>query len=132
MTDTHKTRSKPVKCSARNQDGSACNAQVWRDGQCRWHHPALAAERRQNAVKGGKSRSNEARARKALLGNSQDLKTVKGALLLALAGVYNGSLDPARGAAMAQIAKAILAVAGAAELESRIAELESLAQERAS
>ena len=130
---THRTRSKPAKCAATNQDGTACSARP-RDGRpyCQWHDPELLEWRRQNAIKGGKSNSHENRARRLLEGSAQDMATVKSALMMALAKVGLGQMEPAVGQSMAAIARAIVAVSGAAELEARIAQLEELAQERAS
>ena len=114
----------PARCPAINKDGTSCNATP-RPGStwCGWHDPALAEERRLNAVKGGKARSNASRARRALKGDVRDIAAVKASLLSALAKVEAGELDPGPANAMANLARAIVSVAGVADFEVQLSEM---------
>jgi len=114
----------PDRCLATNKDGSACSGQPSGSGWCPWHDPALAEQRRQNAVKGGKARSHQARARKAMKGGAGDLADVQATLLAAIGKVEKGALDPGPANAMANLARAVVAVSGAADFDRRLAELE--------
>ena len=106
-----------------NKDGTPCNAQVWRDGKCRWHHPDLAEQRTEERRRGGQNRSNAARARKAITSDLRDMGDVKSRLMTALEKVESGDLEPGQGNAMANLARAIATVAGVAEFEGQLAEL---------
>jgi hypothetical protein len=114
---------KDGKCSGTNKDGSACNAQAWRDQLCRWHHPDLEEKRAEGRRKGGQNRSSSARARKALAGGIRDMTDVKARLMVALAKVDAGELEPGPANAMANLARAIATVAGVADFEAQLAEL---------
>lgn len=111
-------------CSGRNRGGEPCNAQAWRDGLCRWHHPDLAEDRAGWRRKGGEGRSTAARVHKRL---PKTLLDVQGALLRALAAVEAGELEPARANAMGSLARALVVVTEYAMLEDRVAELERAA-----
>ena len=111
-------------CTATTQGGAPCNAQAWQEELCRWHHPSLAAERKEWSRKGGHERSNASRARKAL---PRDLRDTLDALYRVLQGVEDGTVEPARANAVATVARAIVAVQEVGELERRLGELESRA-----
>lgn len=113
-----------TKCRALNQDGSPCQAAHWRDNFCRWHSPELAEQRRAWSAAGGKARSNKARAAKAIPAGLKSMAEVQAMLTITLGGVLSGRIEPGVGTAAANIARAIRDLAGAADLESRIAELE--------
>ena len=117
----------PSQCIGQNKDGSACNAQVFKDGWCRWHHPELEAERAEERRRGGHARSNAARARKHLAGDIRDMGDVKARLMRALASVEAGDLPPNVAGAMAGLARAIATVAQVGELEERLRSLEERA-----
>ena len=112
------------RCSATTQGGAPCNAQAWRDGLCRWHHPALEDDRAAWRRRGGEGRSTANRAGKRL---PKTLLDVQGALLRALAAVEAGELEPARATALGSLARALVTVTEYATLEGRIAELERAA-----
>ena len=112
------------RCSATTTSGAACNAQPWRDGRCRWHHPALSQERAAWRRKGGEGRSAANRAAKRL---PRTLLDVQAALLRALAAVEAGELEPARANAMGALARALVTVTEYATLEARIDALERAA-----
>jgi hypothetical protein len=122
---THETNSEPKRCQAINQNGSPCSALHFRDGWCRWHHPDLKDELREISSRGGKARSNAARAKKSIAGDLRDMRVVKAALMGALAKVSLGQMEPAQGQAMASIARALVAVSGVADFEDQLAEMRS-------
>lgn len=115
------------KCSATNKDGTPCSGQHFRDGWCRWHHPEQADQMRAARVKGGLARSNKARARKALPDGLKTMTEIQALLCLTLSGVLTGRIEPGVGNAVANIARAIRDVGGAAEIEARLAALERVA-----
>jgi hypothetical protein len=123
MSSDHESTFDPPRCQALNQNGAPCSAQHYRDGWCWWHHPELKDKLRAVSAKGGRNRSNEARAKKALAGDLRDMAGVKASLLSALAKVERGGLDPAQASAMATLARAIVAVSGVADFEGQLAEM---------
>jgi len=120
------------QCKAKNKSGAPCSAQHFKDGWCRWHHPDLEAQRQSERSAGGRARSNEARAKKQVLVAGMDLRAVDAALCGALQAVLAGTIEPGVGSAAASIARAIIAVRTAGELEQRLADIErTLAMNRA-
>jgi hypothetical protein len=116
------------RCKAKTVTGSPCSATPVRDdGYCYWHSPAVEAERDEARRRGGSARSNRSRARKVLTGDVRDMTDVKVRLMIALAKVEEGELDPGPANAMANLARAIATVAQVGELEVRIRELETRA-----
>ena len=113
----------PMRCKASNQAGSPCSAAHWNDGWCRWHHPALATARREWSAKGGTQRANKARAKKSLPAELMSMEEVLAYLGITLRGVLTGKVEPGVGTAIANIARAMTTVAGAATLEGQLAEL---------
>ena len=111
-------------CRARNQAGAPCSAAVWQDHLCRWHHPGLEAERREWSRRGGRGKSNRARARRSLGDEAMTLGEVKGVLCRALRRVEAGQLEPGPANALASLARAITQVTEVSEIEERVAELE--------
>jgi hypothetical protein len=118
----------PTQCRGTNKRGQPCSAYV-PDGHtwCQFHDPALAGQRKQWSVKGGKSRSNRARARKELTTDALTPKELVGSLSRAIRKLEEGTIHPASAGAMATVAKAITAIRQSAELEDRIRELEERA-----
>ncbi len=112
------------RCQAINQSGEPCGAAHYRNGFCRWHDPDLAAERRVWAAKGGRQSSNRARVKKALPDGMKTMQEIQTILSVTLTGVLSGRIEPGVANAMANVARAIRDIAGAAEMEERIAELE--------
>src|SRR5919107_292386 len=113
----------PSQCMGHNKDGSPCNAQAWKGGLCRWHHPDLETQRAEERRRGGHARSNAARARKALAGDVRDMTDVKARLMVALAKVEEGELEPGPANAMANLARAIATIAGVVDFETQLADL---------
>ncbi len=114
------------RCRALNAAGKPCAAQARPDlgGFCPWHAPELEAERVAWRKQGGHARSNANRARKAMK-RAADVTPV---LWTALNDLAAGTLEPARGQAMASVARALVAVHEATELEDRISALEQAAE----
>ena len=92
-----------------------------------WHDPALADERAAWRMRGGQNKSTRARVRRTLPTDPQDLGDVKRVLGRALVGLEAGTLDPARGSAMAAVARAMTTVIEKGEIEDRLAVLEEAA-----
>ena len=109
-------------CKGKTRAGEPCNAQP-RPGRdwCAWHDPDLADKQATWRAKGGAQSSNASRARKAL---PKDLQDVRDALLRALAGLEEGTVDPRRASAMAAVARAVCHVQEVGDLERRLATIE--------
>jgi hypothetical protein len=116
------------RCQARTKEGKPCSATP-RPGRfyCLWHDPEAADERRRNAAKGGRSRSNLARLKRALPSERLDFGDVQGVLGAVLRDLLAGTLDPPVANAAANVARAFAAIAQAGELEGRLRELEARA-----
>ncbi len=118
------------RCKATNRTGEQCSAAHYRDGWCRWHHPDLEEKRQAERVAGGRARSNRARARKQLQ-QTRDLREVDALLCAALTSVLAGRITPGVGTAAASIARVIVAVRTAHDLEARLAAIEAHLERRA-
>ncbi len=116
------------QCQGMNRDGKPCSAHVY-DGQswCRWHDPDRAQERAEWSRRGGAARSNKARARKQLAEQLMTINDIDALLCSALVKVAAGRLDPGVGSAMATIAKTVVGIRTAGELERRLDQLEQAA-----
>jgi hypothetical protein len=114
----------PDRCLGTTKDGKACGAKPLPGSTlCPWHDPAWAERRQEWSKRGGRGKSNEARARKKLAGDVRDMSDVKDRLMLALVKVEAGELEPGPANAMANLARAIATVAGVADFETQLAEL---------
>jgi len=115
-----------AKCCATNKNGSPCSAGPVRDdGYCYWHSPGLADQRRTDRQRGGVARSNVARARKQIAGAVLEPADIQGLLGATLRAVIAGRLEPGIGNAAANIARALVAVREATEIETRLTALET-------
>ncbi len=120
-------------CRATNRAGAPCSAAHFRGGWCRWHDPTLADERRVFSVKGGKARSNHARAMKVLPRDVLDVERVRGIVGQTIRGVMKGDIEPGVGNCLANLLRVALAAAETsllADLDKRLADLESIADAR--
>lgn len=117
------------ECMGRNANGHACSAQPVRpSGYCYWHDPQTAQERAEGRRRGGKNRSNRARAQKATDG--MDLHEIDLLLGVAFKKAILGTISPGAATAAATVARAMLAVRehGTLErIEERLADLERIA-----
>jgi hypothetical protein len=112
------------RCLGVTKDGNPCGAKpLPGSDRCPWHDPTWAERRQEWSKKGGRGRSNEARARKKLAGDVRDMSDVKARLMVALAKVEEGDLEPGPANAMANLARAIATVAGVADFELQLADL---------
>ncbi len=113
------------RCTATTKAGRSCSAQA-RPGTtlCLWHDPASATVRRENARKGGQSRSNLSRLKRSLPSEQLDFGDVQGVLGAALRDLLAGKLDPPVANAAANVARAFAAIAQAGELAERVERLE--------
>src|SRR4051812_23126025 len=112
-------------CQGQRRDGQPCTApMVQADGYCFAHSPARAAERAAVQARGGHNRGAIVRLRglcpPRLVGAFAQLEK-------ALGEVHDGTLEPAQATAMASLARAMVAVLSAGELEERLRELEGRA-----
>jgi hypothetical protein len=127
MTKSGDARSKAAKCSAIARSGNRCSSSVLPGSAfCFVHDPNAAEARRDASRKGGRARSNKARAAKNLPEalTPDDLQSY---LALTLRGVLSGRLQPAVGSCIAALARSIVTVREATELEGRVVELEQTA-----
>ena len=113
------------QCQGTNRNGEPCSAHVY-GGEvwCRWHDPARAEDRAEWSRKGGQARSNRARARRQLAGQVMSIDDIDAVLCVALTKVSEGAMEPGVGSSMAGIAKAIVGIRTASDLEKRLEELE--------
>jgi hypothetical protein len=110
------------RCIGTKRDGSPCTAPATgANGRC-WAHSAKPAALAAARTRGGRARSNTARAIKRL---PPGLKPVANLLSDALLEVHSGTLDPRAATAMAAISQAIVRVTQVGELEQKLAELEA-------
>jgi hypothetical protein len=118
-------------CTATKDDGTACGAAALPGSRfCFFHDPAKAAARRQAQSAGGLANKMA-----TLPADAPDVKVEDGADVVKLLGetinqVRRGEIDPRVGNSVGYLANIILAATGQRELESRIAELESLVKNR--
>src|SRR4051794_5103148 len=117
----------PSQCTARNKSGALCSAQAWRDDLCRWHHPALESQRAEERRRGGAARSNQARARKRLPSAVLTSSELQGLVGQVLRDVISGDIEPAIGNCVANLARSLVSVREATELEERLVALETAA-----
>lgn len=112
------------RCQGTTLQGKPCNAAP-RPGSswCPWHDPAMASERPAWRVKGGANSSNANRARKAIKGDLRDLAGVKATLLTAMGKVERNELEPAQANAIANLARAVVVVAGVADFQDELTDL---------
>ena len=112
-------------CTGMRRDGRPCTAMVLGDGAyCFAHDPTRAAERHAARRRGGQHRANLVRLRGLV---PPRLISVYDRLESALGEVHDGTLQPGQAAAMAGLARAMVAVLQAGELEERLRALEGRA-----
>jgi len=115
-----------AKCIAVTKEGRPCSAGPVRpSGYCYWHDPALLEQRLTDRQRGGAARSNVARARKRVADTILTPGDIQGILGDTLRAVISGSTEPGVGNAAANIARALVAVREATELEARLTALEA-------
>jgi hypothetical protein len=116
-----------TKCSAIAKSGNRCTTPVVAGSAFCWMHaPEMAERRREGARKGGKARSSRARAAK-LLPEAMTPDELSAWLSLLFKQVVAGKIEPRVGTAAATIARVLIDVREATELETRLTELEARA-----
>lgn len=124
---TEAMRREPKRCIARRRDGKPCSAlALGASPYCFAHDPERESERIEARRKGGRNSASLARIRGLL---PPRLLPVYETLERALAQVHDGTLEPRRASAMAALARAMVAVLTAGELEERVRALEGKAKE---
>lgn len=109
-------------CHATRADGQPCTTPVVSTGRyCFGHDPDLAAKRAEARRRGGANRANRVRLAKIM---PVRLVPVWEQLEQALADVLAGDLDPRQAQAAATVARALVAILQAGELEERVRRLE--------
>ncbi len=119
---TQPTATTSKHCAATRKDGRPCSASV--AGETAWcflHDPAREPERAAARRKGGENRADVVRLRGLV---PPRLMGVYDRLDRALTEVHDGSLDSRRATAMAAVARAMVSVLTAGELEERVRALE--------
>jgi hypothetical protein len=118
-------------CAATKGDGTACGAAALPGSQfCFFHDPAKAAARRKAQSAGGLANKMA-----TLPADVPDVIVEDGADVVKLLGatinqVRRGEIDPRVANAVGYLSNIVLAATGQRELESRLAELETLVKNR--
>ena len=112
-----------ASCRATRRDGLPCTSTiVLASGYCGAHDPERRQQMAEARTRGGQGRSSAARLRGLL---PPRLVPVFGRLETALDDVLSGKLDPRQATAAASVARALVAVLTAGELEERVRQLEA-------
>ena len=116
----------PERCQSRAADGKPCAANVVDGTHCAWHSAALewVEKRRQWSIKGGRQRSNAARAKRQLPVEPVTTAELHAWMGLLFTRVMAGKTEPNVGTACATIAKTMVELAKASDLEERMAAIE--------
>jgi hypothetical protein len=118
-------------CTATKRHGGRCQAAALPGSDyCFFHDPAKAAARRRAQSLGGRGNRMA-----TLPADTPDVKVEHGADVVNLLGttinqVRRGEIDPRVGNTVGYLANILLGATGQRELESRLAELESLVKSR--
>lgn len=115
-------RTDPKRCAGTTRDGRSCRAVAASGGWCFGHDPARAAERDAARRRGGHNSAKLVRLHRLV---PPRLLPVYAALEAALSEVHSKTLDPKQATAMAAIARAMVAVLQAGEVEERVREIEA-------
>ena len=109
-------------CQGQRRDGRPCTSPlVGADGFCFAHSPMRVAERQAAQQRGGQHRASVVRLRGLM---PPRLVPVFERLERALEEVHDGTLKPGQAIAMATIARAMVSVLQAGEVEQRLRDLE--------
>ena len=115
------------RCSATNRSGAPCSGTA-RPGsdRCAWHDPAMQERIAAGRAKGGRAKSNVARATRALPSEPMTAAEIHAWLGIVFRATIDGKMAPGVAVAVATVAKAMAQVAEVGHLEDEIAELRSL------
>jgi hypothetical protein len=113
------------QCQGQRKDGRPCTSPlVGADGYCFAHSPTRTAERQAAQQRGGQHRASVVRLHRLV---PPRLLPIFDRLEAALGEVHDGTLSPGQAMAMAALARALVAVLTAGEVEQRLRELEGRA-----
>jgi len=116
------------RCSGTNLDGTPCSGYRQPSSPfCVFHDPARRERIVAGRVKGGRGKSNQARAAKALSKTAMSVAELEGYLDTVFKAVITGKLAPGVAVAAATVARVKLAAAEAAAIETRLTALEAAA-----
>jgi hypothetical protein len=117
--ETRATRAKPLRCVALTKAGKPCKAFASTpDGRCIMHGPRAS----ELHALGGAATSNRAKVARLL---PRRLAPLVDGLEAAFYAVQSGALDASKGTAMAGIARAIVSVFSAGQLEETVRDIEA-------
>jgi hypothetical protein len=123
MNQANASKRKQSNCEGIRADGQPCKAKALPGKRFCWAHDETLAEKRDKARRqGGKNRANAARLRSLV---PPRLVGVYDTLETAMAEVHDGRLVPGQATAMAALARAMVAVLQAGELEERLRSIEN-------
>lgn len=123
VAEARRSNPNQPRCAGQRKDGTTCRAAALPGSRfCFAHDPARAAQRAAARAKGGRNRAQIVRLRGLV---PPRLIAVFDALEAALTEVHDGALDPRAAGAMASLAKAMVSVLQAGELEERVRQLEA-------
>ncbi len=113
------------RCKATTKSGEPCSARTLPESEwCFAHDPHRIIDIAEARKKGGQAKSNRARAKKAMLDAVLSPAELEGLLGATMNAVISGHKEPAIGNAIANLARAAVAVRDAVAVDERIAELE--------
>lgn len=115
------------RCRAKRKDGMPCQAPAIDDGYCFAHSPARKAERDEARRRGGRNSAKVVRLRGMV---PPRLLPVFDLLETALTECHEGKISPRQAQGMAALARAMVSVLQAGELEERVRNVESELQRR--
>jgi hypothetical protein len=115
------------RCVGTNKSGGPCGAKpLPGSDRCPWHDPAWDERRREWSRRGGKGKSNEARARKTLPAGVMTNEELLGLVGVTIKAVLSGRVEPGIGNSVASLSKAYIAIAEAGAVETLQAEVNEL------
>ncbi len=119
------TRTEPKRCDGTRKDGRPCEAVAVAGSTCFAHDPARESDRDAARIKGGKNSAKITRMHRLI---PPRLLPVYAELEAALGEVHAGVLDPRQATAMAALARAMVGVLQAGEVEERVRDIEAALQ----
>jgi hypothetical protein len=126
MSDDNFASTRREQCAAIKSNGERCRGTVIEGSNfCFSHDPKLRQRKLEGNARGGHNRSSLVRMQQLV---PPRLPSVYDRLEQALTDVHKGRLDPRVAHAMAALAKAMVSVIQAGEVEQRLRDLEEAAQ----
>jgi len=113
-----------AKCSATTKAGTECRAPALASGFCVSHDPDRIVQLAEWRKRGGRGKSNRARAAKNLPNEPMTTGELHIHLGVVFRKVINGTLEPGVATAAASVARAMTDIAKTSEIEERLIDLE--------